>query len=191
MEGRIRAFIAVEIPPEAVARLDPLLADLASLGRDLKVVKRENLHFTLKFLGNIGSDMIGSVGDCMSSASGLLGFEIAIGGFGAFPNSHRPRVLWIGVKDGQDRMIQLAEDLDAALSELGFERERNHVPHLTLARNRSRRRSPGISSFIESMEDIEIGTMTVDAIKLKKSVLTPRGPTYSDVLETRYESEAG
>ncbi len=191
MEGRIRAFVAVEIPPQAVARLDPLLADLASLGRELKVVKRENLHFTLKFLGNIGSDMIGPVGECMRSVSGLLGFEMTIGGFGAFPNSRRPRVLWIGVKDGQDRMVQLAEGLDAALSELGFERERSHVPHLTLARNRSRRQSPGISSFIESMGDIEIGTTTVDAIKLKKSVLTPRGPIYSDVLETRCESEAG
>ena len=189
MEKGIRSFVAVEIPEAAVARIDPLLADLASLGRDLKVVRRENLHYTLKFLGDIRQEMIEPIGECMHSVSNLLGFRMMIGGIGAFPDARRPRVIWIGAKDGQDNMVRLAEDLDSALSSLGFAKERSHVPHLTLARSRSGRGPPGLAAYMENMKDVEIGTIAVDTLKLKKSVLTPGGPIYSDILETPCRSE--
>ncbi len=181
MQERIRSFIAVETPQELVARIEPLLEDLAKLG-DLRVVRRENLHYTVKFLGEISPEMIGPIGDRMRSVSGMLGFRINIGGIGAFPSASKPRVVWIGASSEGDKMVALARLLDERLHELGFARERSYVPHLTLARSRTGRGSPRLVRYIESMRDVQIGSMIVNSMVLKKSVLTPQGPIYSDLL---------
>ena len=181
MKESIRSFIAVESPQELVAKIEPLLRDLAGLG-DLRVVRKENLHFTLKFLGEISPEMIQPIGDCMRSVQGMLGFEMSICGFGAFPNARRPRVVWIGSSSEGDRMVALARLLDERLHELGFAKERSYVPHLTLARSRTGRANPGLTQYLERMRQIDIGSMLVDSLVLKKSVLTPQGPIYSDLL---------
>ncbi len=182
MERGIRSFIAVEIPEEIAARIDPMLSDLEGMGRQIKVVKRENLHFTIKFLGNIPEGMIEQIGEAMRSVQDMLGFDMTIGGFGAFPNARRPRVLWIGTSSEGDMMVKLTKELDRGLGELGFPKERSYVPHLTLARSRDRRGDPALGPFVEKMRDLEIGTMHVERLALKKSVLTPKGPIYSDLL---------
>ena len=181
MKESIRSFIAVETPQELVAKIEPLLRDLAGLG-DLRVVRKENLHFTLKFLGEISPEMIQPIGDCMRSVQGMLGFEMSICGFGAFPNARRPRVVWIGSSSEGDRMVALARLLDERLHELGFAKERSYVPHLTLARSRTGRANPGLTQYLERMRQIDIGSMLVNSLVLKKSVLTPQGPIYSDLL---------
>jgi len=181
MRESIRSFIAVESPQELVAKIEPLLHDLAELG-DLRVVKRENLHFTLKFLGEISPEMVEPIGDCMRSVRGMLGFNMRICGFGAFPNPRRPRVVWIGSSSEGDRMVALAMQLDERLHELGFAKERSYVPHLTLARSRAGRGNPSLTQYMERVREIDIGSMLVDSLVLKKSVLTPQGPIYSDLL---------
>ena len=181
MSERIRSFIAVDIPDGLLAGIEPLIADLAGVGGDLKIVKTENLHFTIKFLGNIEEEMIGSIRGCMEEVSPLLGFDLKVGGLGAFPNARRPRVLWIGTRSQDDRMVKLARDLDQRLSNLGFAREKSYVPHLTLARARNRPGGQAISSFLARVGEVDLGTMRVDSVTLKRSVLTPRGPIYSDL----------
>jgi len=181
MKESIRSFIAVESPQELVAKIEPLLRDLAGLG-DLRVVRKENLHFTLKFLGEISPEMIQPIGDCMRSVQGMLGFEMSICGFGAFPNARRPRVVWIGSSSEGERMVALARLLDERLHELGFAKERSYVPHLTLARSPTGRANPGLTQYLERMRQIDIGSMLVNSLVLKKSVLTPQGPIYSDLL---------
>ncbi len=185
MEGSIRSFIAVEIPEGIMVKIDSVLSDLSRLGADLRVVRKENLHFTLKFLGNIGPEMIQPIGECMGSVSHLLGFQTRICGFGAFPNSRKPRVLWIGAEAEGDRLVQLAKQLDESLHRLGFARERSYVPHLTLARSRTGRGKPSLMQYMERMREVDMGTMQVDTLVLKKSVLAPGGPIYSDILEVR------
>ena len=179
--GMIRSFIAVEVPEAIKAVIDPVLSDLASMGRELKVVKRENLHFTLKFLGNIDPEMVEPIVACIKSREDLLGFEMKIGGLGAFPNRRKPRVIWIGAKCEGDEFVKLARDIDQDLVKLGFDRERSYVPHLTIARSRNRRGNPRAADLIGGMEDLDIGRMTVDRVSLKRSVLTPGGPIYSDL----------
>jgi 2'-5' RNA ligase len=76
----------------------------------------------------------------------------------------------------------MARGIDGGLVDLGFDRERSYVPHLTVARVRNRRGAPGAAEFVEKMDDLSIGRMTVDSISLKKSVLTPGGPIYSDIV---------
>ena len=189
MQKGIRSFIAIDIPEEILVKLDPLLSDLSQLGADLRIVRRENLHFTMKFLGNISEEMIEPVGECLRSVAGMLGFDMKIRGFGAFPNTRKARVVWVGTSSEGDRMVRLAESLDERLSKLGFTKERSHIPHLTLARCRSGRGKPALIRFIERMEDIEIDIMRVDRIVLKKSVLTPKGPIYTDILAVESPGE--
>jgi 2'-5' RNA ligase len=182
MAETMRAFIAVEIPDDLKARIDPVLSDLSSLGRDLKVVKRENLHFTVKFLGNISPNMIDPITKCIGSQREELGFEMEVGGLGAFPNSRKPRVIWIGAKCRGNEFVEMAKGIDGQLVELGFVRERSHVPHLTVARSRNRGGNRGAAEFVDKMGNLAIGNMTVDNISLKKSVLTSSGPIYSDLV---------
>jgi 2'-5' RNA ligase len=182
LQSGIRSFIAVEVPEEAVAKLEPVMADLAKLGSDLRIVHMGNLHFTLKFLGNISQDMVLPIKSCMDSVRDMLGFDLSLRGMGAFPNPRRARVVWVGASSKEDQMVGLARTLDEKLSQLGFARERSHVPHLTVARSRSRRSGQALVQFIENMRDLEVHTMRVDKIILKKSVLTPKGPIYSDLL---------
>jgi len=187
MQRQIRAFIAVETPEAIRAGLDPVMADLSRMGTALRRVQRENLHFTIKFLGEISPDLVDEIGDCMSSVRDRLGFEIEVKGLGAFPSPRRPRVLWVGVLDPAGRMIDLARTLDERLTALRFGKEKSYVPHLTLARSRSRRGAPELIPFIEERREIEIGTMRVDRMVLKKSVLTPKGPIYTDLLTVEAE----
>jgi 2'-5' RNA ligase len=181
MSETMRAFIAVEVPDDLKAGIDPVLSDLSSLGRDLKVVRRENLHFTVKFLGNISTDMIDPITNCIRSQETALGFEMVVEGVGAFPSARKPRVIWIGARCRENEFVQMARGIDGELVELGFDRERSYVPHLTVARSRNRRGTPRAAEFVEKMGNLTIGDMTVDRISLKKSVLTPAGPIYSDI----------
>jgi 2'-5' RNA ligase len=182
MPESIRAFIAVDLPGDLRTRIDPILSDLSSLGRDLKVVKGENLHFTVKFLGNIAPDMIEPIANCIRSQEESLGFDMEIGRLGAFPNARKPRVVWIGANCPDNEFVEMARGIDTKLVDLGFDRERSYVPHLTVARVRNRRGAPVASGYLEKMENLSIGRMTVDSITLKKSVLTPGGPIYSDMV---------
>jgi 2'-5' RNA ligase len=181
MAEKIRSFIAVDVPEEIRAGVDPVLSDLSSLGRELKVVRRENLHFTVKFLGNISPEMLEPVKDCIRSGSQGLGFEMDIRGLGAFPNSRKPRVVWIGATCQGNEFVEMAREIDRELGKLGFDRERSYVPHLTVARSRNRGGSARAAELIGKMGDISLGRMVVDGISLKKSVLTPGGPVYSDL----------
>jgi 2'-5' RNA ligase len=182
MPESIRAFIAVDLPGDLRTRIDPVLSDLSSLGRDLKVVKRENLHFTVKFLGNIAPDMVEPIVNCIRTREEGLGFEMEVRGLGAFPNARKPRVVWIGANSPGNEFVEMAKGIDRELVDLGFDRERSYVPHLTVARVRNRKGAPGAAEFVEKMVDLDIGRMTVDSISLKKSVVTPAGPIYSDMV---------
>jgi len=181
MAEKIRSFIAVDVPEDIRAGVDPVLTDLSSLGRELKVVRRENLHFTVKFLGNISLEMVGPVEDCIRSGSQGLGFEMEIRGLGAFPNSRKPRVIWIGAVCQGNEFVEMAREIDGELGKLGFDRERSYVPHLTVARSRNRGGSTRAADLVGKIGDIELGRMVVDRVSLKKSVLTPGGPIYSDI----------
>ncbi len=185
LTDEIRSFIAVDIPEGIVASLRPIRYDLSSLAPNLRMVDEENLHFTLKFLGNIGREMIGTIGGCMKSTRSLLGFDIKVRGLGAFPSAGRARVVWAGVSEGREKMIKLTEALDSTLSGLKFKKEKGNIPHLTVARAGRGSRRPDLSKFIEATREREIGNMHVDSIKLKRSKLTPQGPIYNDILEVQ------
>lgn len=179
---KFRAFISVDIEPsEALAAVFTELADSRA---DLKIVRPDLVHITLKFLGDTEEDLIGEIESRVrESTGGIAPFEIRLSGMGAFPSLSNIRVVWVGIVDGT-QLGAIAQRLDSSIGELGFERDKKgFVPHLTLARTRSGRNLANLQEILRRNPATDYGTYLVDRIRLKKSVLSPRGPTYSIVRE--------
>jgi 2'-5' RNA ligase len=179
---RFRSFISVDIEP--TDSLAALLESLRSADADLKVVKPGNLHVTLKFLGNIDDTAVDEVALRIErAAEGLPPFRTIMRGMGAFPSLSNIRVIWVGLENAEG-LSMLAERLDSSLLELDFEKDKKGFkPHLTVARTRSARGAAGLHELINSNVATEFGSSEVGRITLKKSVLTPQGPQYSDIRE--------
>ncbi len=187
----IRSFIAIELPAEVVAKLEEIQKALKSPRHSfVKWVPPENIHITLKFLGNVPPDKIASVTSVMEQVSQAFGpIRLEIGEIGAFPNLKQPRVLWVGVRGEIGNLQALQASLEENLARLGFSKEsRGFTPHLTLARLRE-----GISP----VERREFGAMiiskpvyggcqfTATKISLMKSQLLPSGAVYTRLAEVR------
>jgi RNA 2',3'-cyclic 3'-phosphodiesterase len=178
----MRAFVALEVPDQSV--LDSLVAfqrQLAGSGADLKVVERENLHFTIKFLGEI-TEAQAKEADSRLRALSLSGGEVEIAGVGAFPSPGRPRVVWVGVAPRDEPLVGgIARAVIGAVTGLGEADDRTFTAHVTLARVRSAGNLKELSALIGSSATRSFGSVRVRALKLKSSTLTPRGPVYSDM----------
>ena len=147
-------------------------------------MRPENLHVTLKFLGDIDDSKVDDIALAIrDSVQGLVPFRGSMKGMGAFPSLSNIRVIWVGLENVEGLSV-LADELDGTLRELGFERDKKGFkPHLTVARARSARNANALQKVINSNVATEFGEFEIDSIRLKRSVLTPQGPRYSDVRE--------
>ncbi len=154
----------------------------------MKVVKPDLLHVTLKFLGQTDESKVEEISTRMRAAtSGVHRFSIKLKGMGAFPSLSNIRVVWVGIENG-DPLAKMAAALEQSMEELGFKAERrSFVPHLTLARARTSRNILNVQDILKSNAAAEFGEYMIDRIILKKSVLSPQGPTYSTVREQMLE----
>ena len=181
-----RAFIAADVVPSEA--LGSVLRELATSRADLKIVKPELLHVTLKFLGETDENLTEEITTRMRDAvKDVSPFAVRLSGMGAFPSMSNIRVVWVGIENGKV-LGEIAKKLDASIGELGFERDRKgFVPHLTLARTRTGRNIANIQEILRRNAATDYGQYPVDRILLKKSVLSPLGPTYSTVMEIQFQ----
>ena len=178
----MRAFVSLEIEEEEV--IDGLVSaqrELVATGADVKVVERENLHFTLRFLGEITEQQAVEADRRMSGLTlEEVGFRVM--GLGAFPNARSPRVVWAGVDEPHRSILaEIGGRVITALRGIGEEDNRPFEPHLTIGRVRSARNMGALSMFVARNSARDFGESRARHIKLKSSRLTPRGPVYSDV----------
>jgi 2'-5' RNA ligase len=181
MKSLIRTFIAVEIDAAIRRAAAKLIEQLRSAGADVKWVEPENLHLTLKFLGDLGPDGVARVCRAVQQATACVPpFEIEIRGAGAFPNVHRPQTIWLGASDGDEQMAELAEQVESALEPFGFRREtRRFRTHLTIGRvRRNGGRIAGLGSALAEQAGYEAGRMPVEEVVVFSSELTRAGPIY-------------
>lgn len=185
---KFRAFVAVDIEPSE--RLMAVIRELAQSRADLKIVKPQQLHVTLKFLGDTDDSLVEEIRSRMgSSAAGIRPFAMRLVGMGAFPSLSNIRVVWVGIEDGK-LLKSIADGLDQSLGSLGFERDKKgFVPHLTIARTRSPRNLANVQEIIRSNAATDYGEYPVEMILLKKSVLSPQGPAYSIMCEHPLRSD--
>jgi 2'-5' RNA ligase len=175
----MRLFVAI-VPPSSVRdRLAASREALRQSGADVKWVEAENLHITLKFLGNVEGARIDAVREALAGvASAHRRFSLQFLGTGVFPNRRRPRVVWVGTAESA-ALVRLQADVEAALEELGFAAEaRGFTAHLTLGRARSDKNVKPLVERLDRLQGEDYGAMTVDVVSLMESQLSSRGPTY-------------
>ncbi len=184
MSESLRSFIAFDIDNEAVlTRLKEFQQAITETGADLKLVKPENIHMTIRFLGNIAPYMVDRVFDVIRQVK-FKPFRMTLRGVGAFPNPRNPRVVWAHIREGAEQLRVISEQLETSLVRLGFAPDRKgFTPHLTVARVRSGKNRPELTSYIHSNADYEFGIIDAKCLRLKRSVLTPQGPIYSILKE--------
>jgi 2'-5' RNA ligase len=134
---RLRTFIAVELSPAVKAKARELVNRLAVVDSKISWVHQDQMHLTLKFLGDVPETETPEVCRAVAKAAARIEpFEIVFRGAGAFPTAEHPRSLWIGVEDGADELLALQQAVEESLyQELGFPKERRRFqPHLTVGR---------------------------------------------------------
>lgn len=157
--------------------------ELKKTRADLKVVARDNLHFTVKFLGEVPEDTVNQV-DRRLQGLALPSFDVRVRGMGAFPDPRRPRVVWAGVsRESEQAISSAALTIIGALEGVGKSEDHEFHPHITLSRVRSPLNSGALVSFLQLHADRDFGGTRVTSLKLKSSLLSPSGPTYTDVRE--------
>jgi 2'-5' RNA ligase len=183
-EDQVRSFVSIDLEDQQVlSRIGSILSSLQALGGDLKPVEGENIHLTLKFLGNVSTPQLAEVKSSLKQLT-FQSFTAEIKDAGAFPNLKHMNVIWVGVNEGWTLVEQIYEQVEKLLSSLGFRREnRPFSPHITIARVRSSRKRDEIANFLQHLSDESFGTITVDKVRLKQSILSSSGPKYSTLLE--------
>ena len=184
MTESIRSFVAFDIESDTVLnRFTAAQRKLIQTGADLKPVEPQNIHITVRFLGNITPAMIEKIFDEMKQVQFKM-FTVQIKGLGAFPNPRYSRVVWAGITEGADQLKSIFSQLEPKLRGLGFTPDtRGFSPHLTIARVRSGRNKQQLAEFLTENVNYEFGAVEARCLRLKKSVLSPRGPAYSTLKE--------
>ena len=162
------------------ARLDEAAAPLRQRGAAVSWVRAENLHVTMRFLGGVDEATIGRVREALAeAATGLAPFRIVLQGFGGFPTSRAPRVVWVGVTGGGEQLSALHARVEAALARQRIPPEgRPFHPHVTLGRAREPRGATGLAESLGA-PGAPLGETLVDAVHLMRSDLHPSGARYS------------
>ncbi len=176
-----RVFIAVDLADQLRENMVRIQRELMSSGIDMKPVEPENLHITLRFIGEISRELLEEVKKRLGAIK-YNKFTIHVRGVGAFPSIDRPRVIWVGIEEGARDLMNLHELIMRFTGDIGERDERGFVPHLTIARVKYVRNKEKYMEVVRKYENMDFGTQIVDSIKLKRSVLTPRGPIYSDLM---------
>lgn len=182
---KIRLFWAVNLPSDTRKKLCYIKDRLGGAGADAKWVEEDNLHITVKFLGDTDPGRVPGITESVSSRLKDLGrFRLEPLGMGFFPGAHSPRVLWVGLGGDVDTLGKVALAVEDAMERQGFPREgRRFSPHLTLARIRSPRNVERLAGMVraETAGMAGLGFFDVRTVDLMSSTLTGSGPVYRTV----------
>lgn len=162
----MRCFLAIDIPERIKNKCKKIQEEFKETEGNLNFVNYENMHFTVKFYGEVSEDGLNKLKkDIDSKLKNEKALEIELNGIGVFPDKNFIKVIWIGAKN-----------LDNLTKKFN-----NHSPHLTIARVKSPKNKHKIQEKLEKLENVDIGKMKVDELTLYKSDLTPQGPVYTEL----------
>lgn len=184
----IRSFIAIELTEDLLDGLMEVQDELRAneWADDIRWVRPEGIHLTLKFLGDVPAGRIDIIGEGVAQAvAGIGPFTVTAEELGVFPNWRRPRVIWIGIGGDTGKLHTLQENVERAMEELGFEPEsRPFHPHFTLGRVNRRAGSGYKRRLGEALQDHAVdtvGQMRVEEVSLIRSQLNPKGAIYTQL----------
>lgn len=179
-----RLFIAVDLSISVVERLALLQREWAAALRDADVriswVAPENIHLTLKFLGELGEPLVPMIEQTLATlVRPLFPFEVGCQRVGAFPDPRRPRILWAGLEDkGAEVIGLLRQAIEQDIDRLGIAPDdRPFHPHVTLGRVKSLE-ACDMRDLVASLGAYDFGSSFIKDIVLYESILTSSGPEY-------------
>jgi 2'-5' RNA ligase len=175
----MRLFIAIGLPHEIESKLEEFQNELKPFARDAKWVNPQNIHLTLKFLGEVKEEKVPELQEVLNECGKNIGpVSVTVQGCGIFPNARRPSVFWAGVKT--EPLLGLQQIIEDRTQNLGFEGEnRPYSPHLTLARFKDPHGRLPIANEAEKRKDYEFGNFIASNFSLYKSVLKRSGAEYT------------
>jgi 2'-5' RNA ligase len=178
----MRVFVAIDLTEEIRKKAVELINQLKGLDIDAKFTAPENLHITMKFLGEADEQ---SVKDIEAAISDTLKdfhpFNVSIQGIGYFGNPKHIKTLWIDTGgEGREELVKMAKALNASLDHIRHE-DRDPKPHITLGRVKSGRHRDELLKKLEAMNHVKLGKMDMKLVTLKKSELSKEGPHYTDL----------
>lgn len=173
-----RGFIAIDIP--FTTQLKSLFDALRRTSAQIKLVEPENIHITLKFLGDIEEDALDTIEQIMQeSVQTTQPFTMTLKGTGVFPNENYIKVLWVGIKHAEP-LIPIVKSLNERIGIIGVVKDTKPFSvHLTIGRMKSSRGKEEILEILNGFSSTHFAQISVESIKLKQSILTPNGPIYS------------
>lgn len=191
MGEKIRAFVAIRLPESVLHAIGKVQDRLRKSGFRIRWVRKDGMHLTLKFLGDIDKSAIDGIRSAMDeSAKGVLGFTLQGKGIGVFPDFRRPRVIWIGLSGDTEALSTLHGQLGTHLDALGFPKERRRFKgHLTLGRAKGRLDKDRLRKALEKLETFETDAFPVQSVILYQSTLRPQGAIYTKLAEVHLRSD--
>lgn len=183
MSETFRAFIAIDLPESAKSFLSEAQEALKLYGFRVKWVRPQNIHLTLKFLGDTPTADTDKIAEALKlAAKNRPIISLAAKGIGVFPNVRRPRVIWAGLDGQLEELANLQQALDVRLADLGFARERRAFKsHLTLGRVKGKIASGRIRTAIDALKEFGSESFEINQVILFKSELRPTGAVYTRV----------
>lgn len=177
----IRAFISVNLTPGIREKIGEAEQDFDIKG--VKLVEPSLIHITLKFLGYIDESKVDDIEAALKKVT-VKPFLATFKSLGGFPNSRSPRVIWVGAEGD---FVEMNRQVEALLEEIGYEREGRFNAHVTIGRVKfpSPEQKQSLPRLFEQYKDFNAGGMTVDAIYIMKSTLSPKGPKYEVLKEIK------
>jgi len=181
MPETIRAFIAIELPTQVREGIGQVQVAMQSMGLRGAWIRPENIHLTLRFLGDIRSAAIETIAGAMAEAAKSCGpFQLSGKSVGVFPNTDRPRVLWVGVAGQVERLQKLQHSLTEQLAGCGYPEERRRFHgHLTVARFKRPPPAGVLLQAIQAQAAFETEPSFAGELILLQSLLKPSGAVYS------------
>lgn len=178
--ANFRGFIAIDIP--SFPKLLEFENEIKKTGANIKLVEPDNIHITLKFLGDTPENHAEKIRDIIKeSVKKIKPFKIKFSNTGAFPNQNYIKVIWIGIQNAE-LIKKIAYSIDEKIIKLGFEKEkRPFSAHLTIGRVKTVKNKDKLVQILDKYQNIDFFTHNVESVKLKKSELTPKGPIYTDL----------
>lgn len=186
----MRCFIAIDISDEIRKSVSSIIEKPGQGQKGIRWVAPENIHITLKFLGETEEKLLPDIKSRLSSiCSNSVPFTINIRGAGVFPTPKHPNVLWVGI-DASEELKNLNMLIEESMSELGFEKEtREFSPHLTIGRVKDRKGIEPVIKGLYELQETFFGTVHAHEVLLMKSVLRPSGAEYSKIAIFKLSSE--
>jgi 2'-5' RNA ligase len=178
----MRLFIAIALSREIRDKLARVQSELRELEPGVNPVEPENIHLTLRFIGETVEDKLSELIRVISTVRDYPVFELELKSIGAFPSGQHPKVIWVGCADSDRAPEKIYRALEKELLNIGLPpNDHKFSAHITLGRNKSGKNIQGLAELINKYSGQVFGIQQVRQLSLFRSVLAPKGPIYTNI----------